>query len=64
MDGPYRRAADLVRPLLDADPEVVRRMRDVEPVVSKIHAELIMSFCPAVDADLAIALCKRFAEDA
>jgi hypothetical protein len=53
-------AADLVQPLLEAHPDLVRRLRETQPCISAIDPKLIASICPTLSRREARRLCQPF----
>lgn len=51
---------DAVRSLLDADPEVVRRIRSEEPDFNRITVDLLVKHAPDIDRATAEMLCREF----
>jgi hypothetical protein len=60
-DPRHQRAAVLAWALLDRDPASVRRLREHEPALWKIDAELILHVYPSTGGDLARELSLPFA---
>jgi hypothetical protein len=58
--GRYGTAADLVQLLLDAHPDLVCQLRGIQPCISAIDVDLLVSACPIVSRKVASALCQPF----
>jgi hypothetical protein len=56
----YTDATELVKQLLAFDPEIIKKIREVQPTISDIDSELILKVNSSVPEDLAINLTKRF----
>lgn len=59
----YAQAEAQVGQLLGYDPEIVKKMRQTEPTLSRITAENIRHHCPESSCELAAALSCRFARN-
>ena len=56
----YARAKGLVDGLLGLDPQIIRSVRELEPMLSKVTSEMITGSCPEVSKETADALTCRF----
>jgi hypothetical protein len=57
----YDRAAELLETVLGPNPNVILRMRKLEPCLAKITPAIIQACCPNVEATIASQLCEPFA---
>jgi hypothetical protein len=56
----YDQAADLLRPLLNSDPEFIRKIRQFEPCLAHVKPEHLRATIPDGDEAVFNALCERF----
>ena len=56
----YARAFTLVEQLLNLDADMIKKFREVQPVISRITAEQMLNRSPTIPRELAYALEQRF----
>lgn len=56
----YTDANNLVERLLDIDSEIIKKLRSIEPTISKIDKDLIIKVNPAISSELAEQLTRKF----
>lgn len=59
-DYKYIKAVELLKNLLVYDNDIIRKARTIEPNISKITGEILLSICPQIDKDLLYALATLF----
>jgi hypothetical protein len=59
----YVNAQRLVRVLVEAHPEGIKRIREREMYFYKFTPDIILEFCPTVPVDVAEELCRPFVRD-
>jgi len=62
ISSPYWRAEWLVSQLLRIDPTAIKRVREVEPCLSKVTVDQLLVQCPNLDRRIAQQLTTRFPE--
>jgi hypothetical protein len=58
--GNYLEAESLVSSLLQFDPDIIKKVRNVQPTISSITAEQLIAINGDIPIDLALALTKKF----
>ncbi len=56
----YRKAVELLENLLVYDNDIIRKSRIIEPNISKITGDILLSICPQIDKDLVSSLTTLF----
>lgn len=59
-DYKYIKAVELLKNLLVYDNDIIRKARIIEPNISKITGEILLSICPQIDKELLHALTTLF----
>jgi hypothetical protein len=56
----YSDPSELVKRLIKIDPEIIKKLREIEPTISAINKDLILKINPDVPEELADALTNKF----
>jgi hypothetical protein len=59
-DPKYDAAMELVKRLISIDPDIIKKLRQTEPCIPRMTADLLTTTNPAIPFDLASDLTKRF----